>query len=234
MRADGTVLAIRDHHPAIATDWATGSAGQVKIPRAVRSKRNGDQLCMAICKADLIRAHDTGSLPPFLFFWKPDGSVPVLGAECLSQWYPSAFVHEGVEYKTAEHWMMHRKALLFGDHDMAGRILGESRPSRVQQLGRRISGFQLEGWVAARFDIVVQGNLFKFEQSPRLLDFLLSTHPAILVEASPQDRLWGIGLRSDDPEALDPRTWPGDNLLGFALMKVRQHLQSVPPSPGPE
>lgn len=181
-------------------------------------------MCVATCKLDLIRSHNTGSLPPFLHFWKPDKSGPELGAECLSQWYPSAFVHEGVEYKTAEHWMMHRKALLFGDHGIAEQILEEPHPFRVQQIGRHVSGFRLEDWVAARFEIVVQGNLLKFGQSPHLRDYLLGTHPAILVEASPQDRIWGIGLRSEDPGALDPRIWPGDNLLGFALMKVRQHL----------
>lgn len=174
----------------------------------------------------LIRRSTAGSPLSMLFFWKPEPAAEPPGAECLSQWYPSGFVHDETRYLTAEHWMMHQKALLFDDVAMAAKILREPSPARVQILGRGIGAYVQSTWIEHRVDIVTRGNLLKFQQSPELRRYLLDTAEAVLVEASPQDRIWSIGLAADDPHACDPRLWRGENLLGFALMRVRSLLRA--------
>ena len=89
-------------------------------------------------------------------------------------------------------------------------------------------GFDEQLWVERRYDLVVTGNLAKFSQHQDLRDFLLSTGTRVLVEASPRDGIWGIGLAADDDRASSPENWPGLNLLGFALMEVRHQLRSRP------
>nr|WP_250035100.1 NADAR family protein [Actinoplanes maris] len=162
----------------------------------------------------------------FLFFWghqpERDGSV---GAGCLSQWWPARFSVEGHDFASAEHYMMWCKAVLFGDDAMARRILAAPHPKVAKTLGGRVSGFEQYVWDEHRFEIVVTGNRAKFEQHEELRDYLVSTGSRVLVEASPLDRVWGIGLGRDDPAAADPRRWRGTNLLGFALMDVRDSLQ---------
>ncbi|MDY7087122.1 MAG: NADAR family protein [Actinomycetota bacterium] len=161
----------------------------------------------------------------YLFFWghqpERDGSA---GAGCLSQWWPSRFAADGHEFATAEHYMMWRKAVLFGDEVMAGRILAAPHPKVAKALGGRVANFRQDVWNANRYEIVVSGNRAKFTQHDELRDFLLTTGERVLVEASPLDRIWGIGLGRDDPRAADPRRWRGTNLLGFALMDVREEL----------
>jgi ribA/ribD-fused uncharacterized protein len=122
--------------------------------------------------------------------------------------------------------MMWRKAVLFGDEAMAGRILAAPHPKVAKALGGRVTPFRQEEWDAHRYEIVVAGNLAKFGQDDELRDYLLTTGERVLVEASPMDRIWGIGLGRDDPRAADPRRWRGTNLLGFALMDVREGLRS--------
>ena len=139
---------------------------------------------------------------------------------CFSQWFASPFQDQkGTEYQTAEHYMMAQKALKFGDYVHFNLILKASTPKEVKALGRKVSPFDPEAWDDVKFEIVVQGNLLKFNQNPKLKAFLLSTQDQILVEASPYDQIWGIGLREDDQDAKIPSKWPGENLLGFALMK---------------
>ncbi|MBL7257693.1 NADAR family protein [Paractinoplanes lichenicola] len=162
----------------------------------------------------------------YLFFWghqaERDGSA---GAGCLSQWWPSRFTTEGHSFASAEHYMMWRKAVLFGDEAMAERILVAPHPKVAKALGGRVEHFRQEEWDAHRYEIVVAGNLAKFGQDDELRDYLLTTGERVLVEASPLDRIWGIGLGRDDPRAADPRRWRGTNLLGFALMDVRESLR---------
>jgi hypothetical protein len=93
-------------------------------------------------------------------------------------------------------------------------------------LGRHIKHFDDQIWQQHRFALVVAGNLAKFSQHPNLQDFLLATGEQVLVEAAPNDRIWGIGLAESDPKAWQPSTWQGLNLLGFALMQVRERLKS--------
>ena len=162
----------------------------------------------------------------FLFFWghqpPADGSA---GAGCLSQWWPAPFTVDGRTFATAEHYMMWRKAELFGDAAMAARILAAPHPHAAKTLGSRVAGFDQATWDEHRVDIVVAGNLAKFGQHDDLRDYLLGTGDRVLVEASPVDRVWGIGLSRDDPAASDPRRWRGHNLLGVALMRVRDTLR---------
>ncbi|MEU8205175.1 NADAR family protein [Streptosporangium sp. NPDC049046] len=159
-------------------------------------------------------------------FWghRPPRSGGV-GAGCLSQWWPADFVVDGVVYRTAEHFMMAGKARLFGDEESAAAIVAADHPGQVKDLGRRVRGFDEEKWTAARFDLVVRGNFAKFGRHADLREFLLGTGERVLVEASPVDRVWGIGLAADDERAEKPELWPGLNLLGFALMEVRHALR---------
>lgn len=163
-----------------------------------------------------------GEKPELFFFWghtpAPDGRIT---KSCLSQWWQSPFRKGSVEYCCMEQYMMAGKARLFGDGEMLAEILAESRPGVIKKLGRRVRNFDSDVWKAHKYDIVAEGNLCKFSQNPGLREFLLSTGNSILVEASPFDRIWGIGMRESDPRASDPLQWKGENLLGFALTEVR-------------
>ena len=170
--------------------------------------------------AALVHAEKTGSRLDFLFFWKESDVDP----GCLSQFWPAPFVVDGVRYPTAEHWMMASKARLFDDDDALHRILHAGTPATAKATGRKVRGFSEERWAAARYDVVVAGNLAKFAQNDDLGRFLERTRPRVLVEASPLDRVWGIGLAEDDRRATSPSRWRGLNLLGFALMEVRDRL----------
>jgi hypothetical protein len=142
----------------------------------------------------------------------------------LSQWWPVTFTVDGVSYPSAEHWMMAGKARLFGDEEGLAAVLRAASPGAVKAAGRKVCGFDEERWAAACYDIVVAGNLAKFGQHPDLRDFLLSTGEKVLVEASPYDRIWGIGMAATNADVERPSAWRGLNLLGFALMEVRERL----------
>ena len=161
----------------------------------------------------------------YLFFWGHTVSGKVTKT-CFSQWYPSPFEVEGITYPTAEHWMMAEKARLFDDAARLASILAAGTPDAAKKFGRKVSPFDAAKWDARRFEAVVEGNLHKFGQHPDLRDFLVSTGEKVLVEASPYDKIWGIGLGENDPKATSALTWRGLNLLGFALMEVRDQLKS--------
>lgn len=173
--------------------------------------------------ADLEQTIAAGERVEFLFFWGHQPGERV-GKGCLSQWWPSPFEVDGVTFATAEHYMMWGKATLFGDEKTAARILAAEHPRQAKELGRQVRNFDQATWEARRADIVVTGNTHKFGQHEDLGEFLLSTGDRVLVEASPLDRVWGIGLRENDPRAEDPALWRGLNLLGFALGDVRNIL----------
>ncbi|GLZ30747.1 hypothetical protein Lesp02_29360 [Lentzea sp. NBRC 105346] len=164
----------------------------------------------------------------YLFFWghrpERDGSA---GKGCLSQWWPAPFVVDGLTYATAEHYMMWGKAMLFGDTETAARVLETTDPKQAKAIGREVRGFDDAVWQRERLAIVVRGNLAKFSQHEDLRRFLLGTGDRVLVEASPLDRVWGIGLAADDPRAQDPEQWQGLNLLGAALTEVRASLLTM-------
>lgn len=172
----------------------------------------------------LLETRQDFSRDDFVFFWSGRKGRAVTKT-CFSQWYPSSFIVEGKDYKFAEQFMMAKKAEVFGDTAVIARILTSSDPRAIKQLGREVRNFDPAVWDRHKFEIVVQGNLAKFSQNADLRDFLLSTGEKILVEASPYDRIWGIGLDERSADAVDPRRWRGGNLLGFALMKVRALLR---------
>ncbi len=167
-----------------------------------------------------------GKKNKFLFFWghqpSKDGSI---SKTCFSQWWQSSFKVHDITYKTAEHWMMAKKAELFVDHEIATKIIDAKTPAEAKDLGRQVKNFKESIWNAKRFEIVVQGNFHKFSQNEELKAFLLDTKKRVLVEASPVDNIWGIGLTGEDEKAENPLLWEGLNLLGFALMEVRDQLQ---------
>jgi ribA/ribD-fused uncharacterized protein len=170
----------------------------------------------------LLSVIHNGGQPQYLLFW--GHQPPPQG--CLSQWWPAAFTVDGVSYPTAEHYMMAAKARLSGDTGTVGKILAAPHPGAAKELGRQVRGFDEQHWAEHRFDVVVAGNMAKFSQHPQLRDYLIGTGSRVLVEASPQDRVWGIGLAAGDERAGSPEHWPGLNLLGFALMEVRHQLRA--------
>lgn len=160
----------------------------------------------------------------YMFFWGHKENKKVTKA-CFSQWYECKFTVDGVEYHTAEQYMMAQKAVLFGDKEVLQKIMSADNPAVYKSLGRQIRNFDEKIWNEHKFQIVVNGNMAKFSQNPELLDFLLKTGDRILVEASPYDRIWGIGKSKDDFDIENPFKWKGENLLGFALMEVRENLK---------
>jgi ribA/ribD-fused uncharacterized protein len=163
----------------------------------------------------------------FLFFWgHTPASERVVDASCLSQWFPRGFEVGDVRYATAEHYMMAEKARLFGDEAALASILAAATPAHAKAFGREVRGFDEAVWAQARFDIVVRGSVATFQQNADLGAFLGATNDRVLVEASPRDRIWGIGMGAANPSARDPSRWRGLNLLGFALMEARDRLES--------
>lgn len=163
----------------------------------------------------------------FLFFWgnqrERDGNI---GRGCLSQWWEQPFSAEGYTFLSAEHYMMAHKAWLFEDNETAERILAASHPGEAKALGRQVRGFEENVWREHRYGIVVRGNIVKFSADPGMRNFLLQSRERVLVEASPLDKVWGVGLAATDERAHSPSLWRGLNLLGFALMETRNALIS--------
>ncbi|MFI7418909.1 NADAR family protein [Nonomuraea sp. NPDC049684] len=184
-----------------------------------------DQLPRTVDEA--VEAERNGHRPRYLYFWghrPPRDGGP--GRGCLSQWWPVAFTEGGHTFASAEHYMMAHKAWLFGDDDSARRILLAATPGEAKKLGRTVRGFDEAVWAAHRLDIVTRASLAKFGAHRDLREFLIGTRAHVLVEASPLDRVWGIGLAADDERAASAATWRGLNLLGFALMAARDELDS--------
>jgi ribA/ribD-fused uncharacterized protein len=150
-----------------------------------------------------------------VFFW--DG--------IYSQWYWADMVIDNIEYNSCEQYMMHQKALLFGDTDIAELIMQETNPREQKKFGRQIKGFDKSIWDKNCMSIVYEGNYAKFTQNPELKEQLLATGDRVLVEASPFDNIWGIGMGENDENVDDPSFWLGLNLLGSAIMLVRNQIK---------
>jgi ribA/ribD-fused uncharacterized protein len=158
----------------------------------------------------------------YLLFWgHTQRKDTIIDKSCFSQWYKSSFMVDKIVYPTAEHWMMAEKARLFNDHETLAKILSVEKPAEAKNLGREVMNFEPGKWASSCYNIVVEGNKHKFSQNDDLKNYLLQTKSAILVEASPVDTIWGIGLSQDSKDAANPFHWKGTNLLGFALMEVR-------------
>ncbi|MEZ5045040.1 MAG: NADAR family protein [Saprospiraceae bacterium] len=161
----------------------------------------------------------------YIFFWGHQiKNKDEVGKSCFSQWYESEFKVEEINYKTAEHWMMAEKARLFKDDESLEKILKSNTPGEAKQLGRSVKNFELPEWESKKYEIVKLGNQYKFEQNDFLKSYLLGTKDRILVEASPYDKIWGIGMNESEEGIENPRNWKGENLLGFAIMEVRDEL----------
>ena len=154
----------------------------------------------------------------YVSFWRETG----LYGE-FSQWYPSKFVDsDGITYVNNEQYMMYKKAMLFGDLDIATKIMKTTDPKQIKSLGRRVKNFVEKTWCAHREEIVYNANYYKFSQNPKLKKSIMSKPDVKFVEASPSDRIWGIGYDTRNaPKNFD--NW-GLNLLGLALDKVRDKL----------
>lgn len=160
-----------------------------------------------------------------LFFWGHTPKTPgAVDNACLSQWFPAAFEIDGVRYATAEHFMMAEKARLFRDEAALRVVLASATPAAAKKAGRAVKNFDDQAWSRARSEAVVRGNLAKFDQNAAMGAHLKSTGRKILVEASPRDRIWGIGMGASNPDARHPAKWRGQNLLGFALVQARRQL----------
>ncbi|HAO6015364.1 TPA: NADAR family protein [Listeria monocytogenes] len=163
----------------------------------------------------------------YIFFWghqpAEDGKI---SKSCFSQWWICSFKVDGVEYNCAEQFMMAEKAKLFNDMEMRGKILAAKHPKQAKDFGRLIRGFQEDIWLKNRFNIVMRANQAKFSQNEELKKFLMQTKKRILVEASPVDKIWGIGMAADNKNVENPLYWKGLNLLCFALMAVRDKLEN--------
>jgi hypothetical protein len=166
-----------------------------------------------------------GARPAYLSF--PDwGGAPPLG--WLAPWTPTPFTTAAGHFGSGEHHLMHGKAVLFGDHAVADRILRVTSPAQARELGRRAAGFREDVWVAERARLMDEANRAKFVALPELAAYLVSTWPAVLVQASALDTVWASGLDLGDPFLPQPARWPGLNLVGFSLMKARQALRDDP------
>ena len=150
----------------------------------------------------------------YVFFW---------GGVC-SQWYPSQFEINEQKFNCAEQYMMYKKALLFEDEDVANAIMATFNTREQKALGRKVRGFDKDVWEVECKEYVYEANYAKFTQNPELLEELQSYGDREIVEASPQDKIWGIGMHETHPDILDKSKWQGTNWLGEAVMRVREQL----------
>jgi ribA/ribD-fused uncharacterized protein len=155
-----------------------------------------------------------GGKPEYHFFWHGP----------FSQWEPSSFFIDKEHYPTAEHYMMAEKARFFEDRDTLDKIMATTSPREAKRLGRKVSNFDAYAWNKACKELVIEGNVAKFEQNPYLKKHLVESKGVVLVEASPYDKVWGIGVDVETALFLDPSEWKGENYLGYVLMEVRTRL----------
>lgn len=154
-------------------------------------------------------------MPEFVFFW---------GGH-YSQWATSPFYYDGHQFRTAEHFMMYHKAATFNDQMRMDMILTESDPSRVKQIGREVAGYNDDVWAEVRYGVVVAGTILKFTQNPDFFEVMVADREKVIVEASPYDKIWGIGKHENDPDDLRSiDNWDGENLLGYAIMEARERI----------
>lgn len=174
-------------------------------------------------RQQLVDRMNQGEVLAFQFFWRHSGNNQ---KSCLSQWYPCKIHLNGNVFHSAEQYMMAQKAMLFQDKQTFERIMKADNPRQCKALGREVKGFDEKMWDAAKYKIVLDANYLKFTQNDKLRRFLLATGKDILVEASPYDKVWGIGMDEKSPDANNPALWIEKNMLGFALMEVRDMIKN--------
>lgn len=182
---------------------------------------------MSYSVAQIVEQYRRKKRLKYIFFWGHTEAPGMVTKACLSQWYDCTFTVEGITYRTAEQYMMAQKALLFGDKEIYAEIMKAGHPKQCKTLGQRVAHFQDSVWDGHKYEIVVAGNLAKFSQNEGLRAFLLSSKNRVLVEASPYDQVWGVGMAADEEKIENPTCWKGENLLGFALMEVRDQLMQA-------
>lgn len=179
-------------------------------------------------KESLLQEKEHGYLRDFYFFWGHQGSITKTRTKsCLSQWWMEKFHVQDTEYICMEQYMMAQKAELFSDTKIQQQILECNDAKKIKDLGRQVHNFDIDIWNKFKYSIVLNGNFHKFYQNKELCSFLLQTKNAILVEASPYDNIWGIALSEHMIDARDIEKWKGENLLGFALMEVRDEIAKI-------
>jgi conserved hypothetical protein, ribA/ribD-fused len=160
---------------------------------------------------DRLREHvEQGNYFEYVFFWGHTQKRPgKIDKSCFSQWYPAAFTVNDVVYPTAEHWMMAKKALLFKDRQRYNNIIAAANAAIAKKEGRAVVNFNEKIWKENAYKFVVEGNLHKFSQHAELRSFLLATGNKVIVEASPFDKIWGIGMKEHETNSFK---WRGTNL----------------------
>ena len=142
----------------------------------------------------------------------------------LSNWYPSKFTVNDVDFSSMEQYMMYKKAVCFGDKDMANKILATDDVAEIKAFGRLVANYNESYWNGVRQIVVFEGLTAKFSQNEGLKAKLKATDNSILAECAVKDRICGIGLSMNDPDRLKIDKWKGQNLLGYALMMVRERV----------
>jgi len=152
------------------------------------------------------------------FFWKSNSP--------FSNWHPAKFEVDGQKFENSEQYMMWAKATLMADFTTADKIMKISDPHEIKKLGKQVTPFNSTLWDKVKFDVMTVGCKAKFTQNEVLKKVLLATGDKKICEASPFDRIWGIGLNEDDAKKTDSKDWPGQNLLGKVLTKLRDELKN--------
>lgn len=192
------------------------SMGNSMLSELLPRKNSGTQTA---AEMDRLRIGNTET--DAIFFYRVGDAY---GA--FSNWAPTPFTVDGVSFSTAEQYIMYRKCLTFGDTVTAEKLLSSDSPKEQKALGREAAGYIDSVWAGIRQTVAIRGLYAKFSQDAELKRLLLGTGDAVLVECTSNDRIWACGLDKDDDDRLSADRWKGQNILGFALMEVRNMLRA--------
>ncbi|MBP3883500.1 MAG: NADAR family protein [Olsenella sp.] len=213
---------IRDAFEGLA-NGAWGKAGVCRMQPLSHYPRPWESTLGKPRGVDVTVDSTSVSAPPAqIGFWRESDPLG-----CCSNWHPTGFDYRGTHFSTGEHWMMWQKARLMGDAEKATQILEAPTPRRAKELGGEVEPYDGALWDVVREQLVYYGVREKFLANDLERNLLLSTGSALLAEASPHDRVWGVGMTADDPRFADPAKWEGENLLGRACMRARADIRQL-------